>query len=55
MMKYRLKTLTLDGHLLVFTISRYKRIGDSIEFIDEKTGDFKCYPSSRTSIEEVGE
>lgn len=53
MMKYKLKTLTLDGHILNFTISKYQRVGDSFEFIDEKTGDFKCFPASRTSIEEV--
>jgi len=55
MMKYKLKTLTLDGHVLIFTISKYQRVGDSIEFIDEKTGDFKCFPAGRTQIEEVRE
>ena len=47
-MRYKITTLTMDNFVLKYTISKYTRVGDSIEFVDERTKMFKSFPASRT-------
>lgn len=52
-MRSKITILTFDERVIRFYVDSYKRVGDSVEFIDERSGLFKSFPANRCQIEEV--
>jgi hypothetical protein len=54
MTRYKIQYLTLQGHVLTFTVSKYDINENGIViFTDEKNGEIKNFHISRCEISEV--